>query len=1169
MREKSLLAFILLTSMISKTATAQTWQKWDSPTTTPFSTNDTVYLYNVQAKLFFSEGNRYGTQASLSADKPLKVCFTKWLDEEGNYDNKTLLFNDSSLVAQEWRKVFIDAKNEAYVDYKNDFFWQIEAIEGSDYFRIYPGDLNPYFNREEYDLVYFGLDRSINPSNTAISPLLLYIPGDERSESYMLDWAFVTLADFDSWKLHNETVDAALNLNDLISEAQAMGINTSDYEQVFNNLNSTMEQLNAASAELQLVMAEALEGIVTVSSPKNMTDYIVNPQYANDNNIGWEGTAPGFDTNNHPSCAEIWNGNFNIHQTLTNLPNGVYSIEVQAFYRTGVSAVDSYNAWLQGKDYNMNAIFYAISGEDNFSTPVMNIVADMQPESMGGNEQNPVEGYYVPDNMVAAGLYFNAKLYNNTLYAHVENGTLTIGLKKEQLISKDWTIWDNWRLTFYGNLLESYQFYSQQELKAAEPYLKTDIYYSQALRLQLEQLLAANDAATSKEEIIQLLQQFNSLMVEIKESVQAYSDYLSICQEAYEIISTLQGTGVDILSDYLYQTLDEIPYDELYMSGRLSTEEIQAEIEKVKTLIAGAYATSINVGADITYIIANPNFDNGVNGWSYDPTYPGRPVAGGLATNPNAEVYNANFDVYQEFTDVPNGVYRMDVQAFFRSGANDVAWDERETAEIKSHIYINDIQADIKNVMSEAQEEAFINGGYFTTPVGTYVANNMNETSEAFSAGKYENTLYGVVTEGTLRIGIRQTDGTAGARWTIFDNFRLTYAGYDPDMLRQALEPLVATAQTLQADTNIGKQEKAALEMLCTTALTSDNGRELFQVLININAAIDEARVSINNYLNLNVALNNLYDALDTYSSIATQEALDIAGALAEEIEEKIESKSLSTTEFDELMARVEAAVVQLKFVDEVASDDNPLDLTHAITNPSFDNDTADGWKGSSPGFDRADGLGMAEFYNTNYNIYQTINGLKNGTYAVGVTGFYRPGSFDYAYEVFCSNNPSENMPAYFYAESGDNKASISLPSICTGMSESPVNGGQGEVTVGGRFYVPNNMVSAAAYLNAERYEPTVLVIIVTNNILTIGLKNDAMRGGDWTFFDKFTLTYYGDESNKKPSEDDMTAVETLDNNSLTIASVVSPNGTTLSKLQRGVNILRMSNGSIRKVFIQ
>lgn len=53
MREKSLLAFILLTSMISKTATAQTWQKWDSPTTTPFSTNDTVYLYNVQAKLFF------------------------------------------------------------------------------------------------------------------------------------------------------------------------------------------------------------------------------------------------------------------------------------------------------------------------------------------------------------------------------------------------------------------------------------------------------------------------------------------------------------------------------------------------------------------------------------------------------------------------------------------------------------------------------------------------------------------------------------------------------------------------------------------------------------------------------------------------------------------------------------------------------------------------------------------------------------------------------------------------------------------------------------------------------------------------------------------------------------------------------------------------------------
>ena len=43
-------------------------------------------------------------------------------------------------------------------------------------------------------------------------------------------------------------------------------------------------------------------------------------------------------------CGEIWNGNYNINQTITNVPNGTYRFSVMGFYRNGGALADPFVA---------------------------------------------------------------------------------------------------------------------------------------------------------------------------------------------------------------------------------------------------------------------------------------------------------------------------------------------------------------------------------------------------------------------------------------------------------------------------------------------------------------------------------------------------------------------------------------------------------------------------------------------------------------------------------------------------------------------------------------------------------------------------------------------------------------------------------------------------------
>lgn len=174
----------------------------------------------------------------------------------------------------------------------------------------------------------------------------------------------------------------------------------------------------------------------------NMTSRIANPNL--DSNLDdWQKSSEGGNGIVAASGgAESWNSsNFNFYQTLTNLPNGYYEIGVRAFYRAGDK---------QTTGAERNVKLYANSEE----VAVKNINQYQEQASTPGTGiwvQPTGASYYVPDNTEAANYALNTlNAYNNSVVAHVTDGTLTFGVKKETPIANDWSYWDTFTLTYLG-----------------------------------------------------------------------------------------------------------------------------------------------------------------------------------------------------------------------------------------------------------------------------------------------------------------------------------------------------------------------------------------------------------------------------------------------------------------------------------------------------------------------------------------------------------------------------------------------------------------------------------------------------------------------------------------------------------------------------------------------
>ena len=186
------------------------------------------------------------------------------------------------------------------------------------------------------------------------------------------------------------------------------------------------------------------------------------------------------------------------------------------------------------------------------------------------------------------------------------------------------------------------------------------------------------------------------------------------------------------------------------------------------------------------------------------------------------------------------------------------------------------------------------------------------------------------------------------------------------------------------------------------------------------------------------------------------------------------------------------------------ATEQNPIDATFLISGPNFGrndrrsaNWTKTNWTANGGKVENF----VVEYWNTNFDIHQTLANIPDGVYELSMQGYYRYGGNGPSVAVAAKQAGTEQVYAYLYA----NDKSQALPSIFEGAGKC---GTTGSSTSFG--YVPNSIEDASTYLSAGLYNVGPLRVVVTDGTLTIGVKKETLIDNDWTVLDNFQLKYLG-----------------------------------------------------------
>lgn len=181
-----------------------------------------------------------------------------------------------------------------------------------------------------------------------------------------------------------------------------------------------------------------------IAHPFDLTFMIQNPGM--DNTAGWNGN-PSLAY----SSAEFYQTGFDFNQTIANMPAGCYKLMAQAFQRPG-SAEAVYNDYVASAD-KVSTYLYLNSK----AIKINNAVTDAQTSLVGSGNESALSSTpttYIPNDMQSASAYFRKNLYDNEVVTNIaeDNSNLKIGIRCAKVDNMYWTIFDNFRLYYYGSM---------------------------------------------------------------------------------------------------------------------------------------------------------------------------------------------------------------------------------------------------------------------------------------------------------------------------------------------------------------------------------------------------------------------------------------------------------------------------------------------------------------------------------------------------------------------------------------------------------------------------------------------------------------------------------------------------------------------------------------------
>ena len=515
------------------------------------------------------------------------------------------------------------------------------------------------------------------------------------------------------------------------------------------------------SAQWKLVTyaerVKALEN-ARVANPLNAT-FMVKDAGFNRNDLrksAWTGDDFSVNGDATNTNAEKWGGNsqtFDIKQTVE-VPNGVYKITWNGFYRYNNTTENTNDVAVAAHADGTEVInsFVYINDKDYALTSIADDAASAALEGK------------IPFSQGDASAAFGQGLYAQEADVLVTDGQLTIGIKKTEHPGTDWTVWDNFRLTYMG---------PEQSVADGDYYLQN---------VATGKFLAAGhswgtQAIVNADGLDFTLTMANDGKYSLDSKVSNGGNSHFLGSNLYTDAAAY-GWSVEKVRDGLFMIGDGEKYlgvnadDNLELvegSNETATWKFVIYEERVKDLEGATKADPKNA----TFMVKDAGFNRNdlrKSAWTGDDF-----SVNGDATNTNAEKWGGNsqtFDIKQT-VEVPNGVYKITWNGFYRynnttENTNDVAVAAHAdgTEVINSFVYINDKDYALTSIADDAASAALEGKIPFS----------QGDASAAFGQGLYEQSAEVVVTDGQLTIGIKKTEHL-GTDWTVWDNFRLTYKG--------------------------------------------------------------------------------------------------------------------------------------------------------------------------------------------------------------------------------------------------------------------------------------------------------------------------------------------------------------------------------------------------------
>jgi len=262
------------------------------------------------------------------------------------------------------------------------------------------------------------------------------------------------------------------------SIASSDGANLYGYDGTSTVLGKNLTDVNDPNAQWTITALADMPNTLAAASVENPVDatfFIEDHDFGRNNRYvsKWTMVASNQNLsggNNVNNCAESYHSVFTLSQNITGAPNGVYALTAQGFYRQ------------DGSDNENLPVFYINDATGTF------------PLKTGAE-----------NSMSDASASFTNGLYTiEPIFVKVEDGNITLGAKLETNVNL-WCIWDNFVLTYYGNVsIEEAQnaalIAQVKDLRAKAEALKNAENVSEAAIAAIDAALAATtDVDTSAE----------------------------------------------------------------------------------------------------------------------------------------------------------------------------------------------------------------------------------------------------------------------------------------------------------------------------------------------------------------------------------------------------------------------------------------------------------------------------------------------------------------------------------------------------------------------------------------------------------------------------------------------------------------------------------------------